>query len=336
MSLTTADFLVGPVIGHGSFGRVLYCKHKTTDREVAIKVFDKVSLRKRHALHQAVLQEQRLLRNQLKNSKFVVDLWASFHDQECLYLVMECIKGGTLGQLIQARHSRDDWLPQAAYYGLQILMALQEIHSNNVIHCDLSPTNILVSERGHVKLCDFGSAMEWSMLTAKSNDNSREEDTAQSGDDTPRGTCDYCSPEVVRSQQDLNMAVDIWSFGCILFCLVQGQSPFTASSEALAVQKILAHANEPNEEVRHKQLFGDAPLSSAWERLVAPMLEPDATIRMGPQPSDWHAKFMTHSVWFGVDIDQDPMVLPPTPDWLSSLQDDDFVDGQEGWSVFLT
>ena len=323
-----ADFFVGPVIGEGSFGRVFYGKHKESKCEVAIKVMEKVSLRKRHAWMEAVKNEQKLLK-ELKGLNYVVNLLASFHDQECLYIVTDCAKGGTLLQLIDCRHSIEDWLVAAAHYGRQILDGLEEIHSRNVIHADLSPSNILVTERGRIKICDFGCAVQ---LVSD-----QEGAAVESCEAIARGTCEFASPEVLRAvhPQQLTIAVDIWSFGCILYCMVQGESPFRAKSEALAVDKILAFAREVNVSERLNLIFGDAPLSTDWQALVATMLDPIPSERIGNAKSqeEWHSWIANDIVWSGVDLDKDPSMLPVKPSWLVS--DDQLVDGSGGWSVFL-
>ncbi|GKZ00450.1 hypothetical protein MPSEU_000997600 [Mayamaea pseudoterrestris] len=350
MSLSTSDFLVGPVIGQGSFGRVIYCKHKATNRKVAMKVFDKASLCKQPFLQEQVVQEQVILLK-MKGLNHIVDLWASFHDQECLYLVMECLTGGTLLQLIQSHRSRQDWLAMAATYGREILLALQEIHSRNIIHADLSPSNVLLTDRGHVKLCDFGCAIDMATTSTPTStlqvDHCSDETTSshEGQQVVMRGTCEYASPETIRGApaHTLTKATDVWSFGCILYCLAQGASPFHAASEALVVEKVTDYATTNGakgnlaKSRRRQLLFADSALPLAWQRLIEPMLHPDPNMRMeGHDAKTWHSNLLTNSVWCCVDPDKDIHAPSETPDWLTSLQDDDWVDGNTGWSVFLT
>lgn len=336
MSLSTAEFLVGPLIGQGSFGQVICCQHKATDRIVAIKVVDKVSVRRRPHLRESILQEQRLLRSQLKNSVHIAELYASFHDDECLYMVMECCQGDTLQQLIDRYHLHQNWLPDAAHYGRQILNALQAIHSRQIIHADLSPSNILLTERGRIKLCDFGCAVDQAGTSQVFGEASTSNLVAES---LARGTCDFASPEILRgvSSQDLTIAVDIWSFGCILWCLLKGEPPFASSSEALAVQKVLTYANQTGED--RQALISNANLPQAWQRLIGPMLEPDQRLRFGDDDNqrrekDWHARLMKHELWAGLDMTKDPHLLPVIPEWLTSFHNGEVKDGSKGWSAF--
>jgi serine/threonine protein kinase len=98
-----SEYLVGPLIGEGSFGHVLFCIHKSTLRHVAIKVVTKHSIGRhlpdKRLLH-SVLTERRVL-EELRSCDHVVNLLAGFHDDQCLYFVMECIEGGTLHDLFQ-------------------------------------------------------------------------------------------------------------------------------------------------------------------------------------------------------------------------------------------
>jgi len=206
--------------------------------DVAIKVVEKAVLRKRPSWLRALLQEQRILRDALKGVDGVVGLLASFDDAECAYLVMECATRGTLRDAIRRgrrgrgsrpssppsgpfdsrrRHLDGSWLTSAAHYSLQILKGLEGIHARNVVHCDLNPTNILLTEGGRIRIADFGSA-----LLVKQDPGQEVEGEAETPPATnlmgaevhriDRGTSDYASPEVLRGFDDgeLTFAVDLY------------------------------------------------------------------------------------------------------------------------------
>jgi serine/threonine protein kinase len=264
---TTNDYMVGVTIGEGAFGRVVYAQHKTTNREVAIKVAHKFSLKKHPDKLQCILTERRVLED-LKESDRVVNLWACFHDKECLYMVQECAKGGDLNNLMdKARISDKHWMKSSAkHYAMQILEGLQQIHSHHILHADLKPENILVTTEGRIQLADFGSAVEMADCKGSSKSDGRSD-----GDDVHalvRGTSDYASAEILRAKpvQELTIAVDLWSFGCILYALIYGESPFHAESDALAVEKVLAYEKEgvtPSE--RESMLFSEQVIECAKE-----------------------------------------------------------------------
>jgi serine/threonine protein kinase len=248
---TTNDYMVGVTIGEGAFGRVVYAQHKKTHQEVAIKVANKFTLKKHPDKLQCILTERRVLED-LKHMDRVVNLWACFHDKECLYMVQECVRGGDLTNIMKkARETDKHWMEKSAkHYAMQILEGLQQIHSHKFLHADLKPENILVTLEGRIILADFGSAVE--MVDRKSGNlkSDGEEDEGEGDGDVVeaivRGTSDYASAEILRARpvQELTVAVDLWSFGCILYALIYGESPFHAESDALAVDKVFDYCKE--------------------------------------------------------------------------------------------
>jgi 3-phosphoinositide dependent protein kinase-1 len=159
---STDEYLVGPTIGQGSFAHVVYAKHKRSEKKVAIKVLNQITLKRRPDVMQMVLTERNVL-SQLSSSAYVVNLWASFLDSQCVYLVMELALGGDLQDLIQlglddSGNHNDEWQASIPFYARQLIQAIQYIHSKKILHCDLKPQNILIEESGKLKLADFGSA----------------------------------------------------------------------------------------------------------------------------------------------------------------------------------
>jgi serine/threonine protein kinase len=260
---STSDYLVGPIIGEGSFGHVVYALHKATDREVAIKVMDQVSMKKRPVLVRAVWMERKLLQ-QLQESPWVVNLWASFYDSNSVYLVMELASYGDLeGWMTSLRMSvdlcmngkedrtvnQDPLGPYAPGLASQIIEAVESLHTQyGILHCDLKPANILLKDdsqapkigcRIRILLADFACAVEL-------NDDRGREDQMEEGQFPPRGTCDYASPEILRGSppSQLTVASDYWSVGCILYAMLhRGHSPFHDQdrSQAQIIHSILTH-----------------------------------------------------------------------------------------------
>lgn len=192
-------------------------------RHVAIKVWDKYQLSKPQnaGYRNAVMQERRIL-SKLAHSKFVVSLHMSFMDEHNLYMVMDLFKGKHIGCNPTA----------APYYAAEILSALEWLHfQHGIVHGDLKPSNILVYKNS-IKLIDFGAAI----ITSK--------DTIASSN-AVMGTADYVAPEVLTGKSDSNhmsyiCARDLWSFGCILYFMYVGTSPFHAETDYLAMEKILS------------------------------------------------------------------------------------------------
>ena len=249
---SAAQYWIGPTIGEGAFGHVVYAVHKATERQVAIKVMDvSASLhatreQRRHQQNQTkqktemILNERKILSlPELKASKWIVDLWAAFCDPDssasrCLYFVMELATGGDLACLIHRGLNSPDrlsWLQfSVPHYGCQLMEAVDFLHSKGILHCDLKPENMLLdASTGRLRLADFGCSI----------------DTKEPRRSLfLRGTARYASPEVLRavSPSALTFAVDYWSVGCVLHAMIYGHSPFDRGSEFLTVQAVLEYA----------------------------------------------------------------------------------------------
>ena len=320
---TTSDYWVGATIGEGSYGKVVHARHKITNRNFAIKVMTKQSIQKNPALLSEIWKERELLKT-LK-SDHVVSLWASFHDSECIYFVMECLAGGDLAHVIQCgQHFFLEWSLAIPSYTLQLISALEFIHSRRVIHADLKPENVLVSTRGRIKLADFGSAVELNNNRPITHDSIR-----------CMGTADYASPEVVRGLTSLSFGIDLWSLGCVLYAMWEGVSPFHDSSDALAVQKIVGHSNEGH--LKSKNMM------EVWETLVHDLLAPEASNRLGM--ADIKLPNSDGCVVY-TSIRERPCLSThgggnevsfraPAPSWWNKALTHSLRDGAEGWGMFL-
>merc|ERR1711964_665415 len=131
---------------------------------------------------------------------------------EGFFLYMEYVTGGSLHSCIQDLGTIPPNL--ARIYTKQMLEGLEFMHKNDVIHRDFKPANVLISVDGKVKLADFGTAFDLSMLT-------------HTIEQTFCGTPAYIAPEVVRKSKHTT-STDIWSLGVTVFHMVTGKIPFTA------------------------------------------------------------------------------------------------------------
>ncbi|XP_064261039.1 serine/threonine-protein kinase PAK 3-like isoform X1 [Passer domesticus] len=156
---------------------------------------------------------------------------------EELWLVMEYMDGGTLGDVISKTNLSED---EMAAISRECLQGLDFLHSNYVIHRDVKSTNILLRTDGSVKLADFGLSTR---LTPK-----------QSRGCVVAGTPWWMAPEVV-THQPYGPKVDIWSFGIVGIEMIDGEPPYWNQSPAL-VKHLIATVGTP--QLRQPKLL------SAW------------------------------------------------------------------------
>jgi serine/threonine protein kinase len=317
---TCADYFVGEVIGEGAFGRVLHCQHKESENSVAIKVFDKHSLVRRPNLRELVLTEQRMLR-ELKDCPYVVNLWASFHDTHCVYLVLECCMGGDLEQLIERRTMQDlsKWERIAAFYGHEIWRAIEWLHQKQkVLHGDLKPSNILLTCQGRIRLADFGSAIEL------------DQGFRDSYKGPYLGTSAFASPEIIRAVpiDVLTPAIDIWSFGCVLYALWMGNSPFDAPTDSLVVTLIEEYGK--TDKLNRIRFLKSNSTPEHWTKLIADVIDPEPDGRLS-----CISNVTNSAVWNGTESLAGPPLSPIQPTWARSINASLMTDGTAGWTAFL-
>ena len=150
-----------------------------------------------------------------------------------VYVVMELIQGQTLQQ-----HAGTTGLPlcQALEYAGAVARALELAHRCGVIHRDLKPQNVMVTESGDIKLLDFGLAKQ-RLVSLRSGDPTLT-DLPSTGTGHILGTIDYLSPEQAQAQP-VDARSDIFSFGSLLYEMVTGRRPFSGPSGVAVIASIL-------------------------------------------------------------------------------------------------
>lgn len=200
---TLTDFAIQRTLGTGSFGRVHLVQSKHNQRFYAVKVLKKAQVVKMKQVEHT--NDERRMLQQVKHP-FLITLWGTFQDSKNLYMVMDFVEGGELFSLL--RKSQRFPNPVAKFYAAEVTLALDYLHSHNIIYRDLKPENLLLDRHGHLKITDFGFAKEVPDITW-----------------TLCGTPDYLAPEVVASK-GYNKSVDWWSLGILIFEMLCGFTPF--------------------------------------------------------------------------------------------------------------
>jgi serine/threonine protein kinase len=301
-------YKVGAVIGSGSYGEVRLAVEKASGKKCAVKTLQKSQIADVSEVER-VSQEFFILTS--LDHRNVIRLYEVTQDDAHLYIVQEYAAGGSLEQHLTKLGGRCPDEREARKLFTQILSAVRYCHRKRVVHRDLKPDNILLSN-GQVKVCDFGLS-----LTVAYGSRAR----------SPVGTPLYAAPEVLFPQQypDLDSAgdegmggrasphnltssarsdgsssysveeggeggarpvraqysagvADVWSLGCILHRLHFGRLPYPA---------------ETMRELKRALFEGEwappGPCSPALERLLRVMLNKDPRTRMSAEDVSAHA-----------------------------------------------
>ncbi len=140
-------------MGKGSFGKVYLVNKLNEGRLYAMKKVNKSKLRDLDLVSCAV-NERRILG--LVNSPFIVRLHFCFQTPKCLYFILQYAQNGELYNFMKQHTRFSESL--AKFYCAEMLLALEYLHSKNIVHGDLKPENVLLDSEGHVLLADFGLA----------------------------------------------------------------------------------------------------------------------------------------------------------------------------------
>lgn len=186
-------------LGSGGFGSVFLAKDVWLDIKVALKVPHKQSLELYKLLKEPRLQAA-------LDHPNIVRLLAAEKVDKVFFFVMEYVKGRTLERILQKEKVLD--LALAVEYIRQVAAGVDHAHKNKIIHRDLRPSNIMVSEEGQVKITDFGTSA-WLANVPYAT--------------TRIGSPPYMAPE--QFQGKAGFGADIYSIGCILYEMVIGRPP---------------------------------------------------------------------------------------------------------------
>ncbi|KAI9001740.1 hypothetical protein BC832DRAFT_141408 [Gaertneriomyces semiglobifer] len=145
------DFDIIKPISKGAYGSVYLAKKRSTGDYFAIKMLKKADMVAKNQVMN--IKAERMILMQL-DSPHVVKLLYSFQSRDNLYLVMEYLNGGDCAALLKSFGTlEEDWARQ---YIAEIVLGLESLHNKGIVHRDLKPDNLLINEKGHVKLTDFG------------------------------------------------------------------------------------------------------------------------------------------------------------------------------------
>ena len=242
-------------IGQGGMGQVFKGEHMVLGRVSAIKVLplDKTTDYAISNFHREIKLQARM------DHPNLVRAYDAGHDGKVHFLVTEYVPGHDLRRLI--RNQGKLTVAEAAGVVMQIAQGLYYAHQQGLIHRDIKPGNILVTEDGTAKLSDLG--------LSGFVDNEIEDPRAGK----IVGTADYLAPELIRNPREVSTVTDIYSLGCTLYYSITGKVPFPGGS---AKEKARRHLNE---HPWHPRQFS-TDVSEEFVELIADMMEKDPQKRI--------------------------------------------------------
>eukprot|EP00124_Ichthyophonus_hoferi_P003814 Ihof_evm1s358 gene=Ihof_evmTU1s358 len=246
--LCAADFKLLVTIGTGTFGRVYLSQNQKNSTLYALKVLKKADIvRLKQVEH--VKAEKEILWTSASHP-FIVSLYSAFQDSKSIYMVLEYVCGGELFFHLRNAGRFDN--STARFYVVEITLAIEHLHSQNIVFRDLKPENLLLDPQGHMKITDFGFAKRildrtWTLC----------------------GTPEYLAPEIIQSKGH-DKAVDWWALGILMFEMLAGYPPFYDDNQFGIYEKIL------NGKIKHPPY-----IDPCAKDLVEKLLTEDRTKRLG-------------------------------------------------------
>ena len=229
--ISIRDYESIAIIGRGAFGEVHVCKEKKTGNIVAIKKIKKdVLILKNQIIH---IRNEQLFMSNVK-SPWIVDLKASFQENDFLFLVMEYCPGGDLMSLLILKDTLSE--KEAKFYMAELVLSIESIHKLDCIHRDIKPDNILIDKNGHIKLSDFGLAKISEKIFEKRQNNFQQ--YHHNKNYSCVGTAYYVAPEVLN-KKGYNAEIDWWSAGIIFYEMLVGYAPFCSKDTSEVCYKVL-------------------------------------------------------------------------------------------------
>ena len=287
--VTFESFQILREVGTGSFGKVYEAVKKDTKARYALKVLGKFNLNRQNQLKYAIA-ECKILKE--IRHPFIIPLHWAFQTHKNLYMVYEFCPYGDLSIHLKNRKFLTE--PEAKLYISETLLAVEYLHSLNIVYRDLKPLNILLDSLGHVKLADFGLAKA----------NVSQANPAMSFCGSPG----YLAPELVKHTGG-HKPVDIYAIGVTLYELLTGRLPFQNENIA-SLYKAIASG---------KVKFPEATSHNA-RALIKWMMQTDPNKRPTVQQAKMH-EFFEGVDWEGLMHVHLPSPFRPHKEYTTGIEE---------------
>ena len=262
------EYSIEKIIYIGNLSEISIIENKKTKKKYALKSFQK---KKIHQLYKEmeILNEKNNI-EKLKNNSNIISYFGTTKDQFKIYFLYEYINGENLQQVISNYGLNSEKLVK--FYFIQILNAIKYCHSFDIVHRDIKPDNLILSEdKKLIKLIDFGSSYDLNNLSneQKYEEILKKEKTQKKIFKYFVGTPGFIAPECIHNKFS-DKRSDYWSLGCLLYNLLTGFPPFLGENTF----DILEKASEG------KFIFPEGILSNDAIDLINKLIVVDADKRL--------------------------------------------------------
>lgn len=200
------DYELIKMIGKGFFGKVYKAKWKTNNKTYAIKCIEKSKVQNIEQFNNLTAEREVMISI---NHPFIVKMYWAFQTKSKLCFVMDNLEGGELFYHLRSSGQFDE--ETTWFYAAQIVLAVEHLHSKNIMYRDLKPENILLDSEGNAVITDFGLA-KMNMTNYKRTKSFC-------------GTPEYLAPEIIQGN-GYDKSADWWSLGILIYEMLSGKHPF--------------------------------------------------------------------------------------------------------------
>ncbi|XP_011637322.1 serine/threonine-protein kinase PLK4 [Pogonomyrmex barbatus] len=202
------EYEVLNLLGKGGYGSVYRARCLRSGMEVAIKMIDKKMMQAAGMMDR--VRQEVGIHTRLKHPA-ILEVYTCFENTNYVYLVLELCHNGELQRYLKAQGTKSLSEEHAANIIRQVVQGLLYLHSYQILHRDLSLSNLLLTKNMQVKIADFGLATQLNKPDERHL--------------TMCGTPNYISPEIA-TRSSHGPEADVWSLGCMLYTLLVGKPPF--------------------------------------------------------------------------------------------------------------